>query len=41
MAIKTYITTNGRNLLAKALAQGFAIQFVAAELGTGTAGTDT
>ena len=23
MAIKTYITTNGRNLLAKALAQGF------------------
>lgn len=41
MAIKTYITTNGRNLLAKALAQGFAIQFVAAELGTGTAGTGT
>ena len=40
MAIKTYITTKGRNLLAKALAQGFAIQFTAAEIGTGAAGTD-
>lgn len=40
MAIKTYVTNKGRDLLAKALAEGFAIQFVAAELGTGTAGTD-
>ena len=40
MAIKTYITNRGRNLLAKALAGGFAVSFVAAELGTGTAGTD-
>ena len=40
MAIKTYITTNGRNLLAKALARGFVVNFIAAELGTGTAGTD-
>ena len=39
MAIKTYITTKGRDLLAKALADGFAIQFTAAEIGTGTAGT--
>lgn len=40
MAIKTYITNRGRDLLAKSLARGFAISFVAAELGTGTAGTD-
>ena len=39
MAIKTYITTKGRDLLAKSLARGFAISFVAAELGTGTAGS--
>ena len=40
MAIKTYVTNKGRALLAKALANGFAISFVSAELGTGTAGTD-
>lgn len=40
MAIKTYITNRGRNLLAKSLAGGFAISFVSAELGTGAAGTD-
>lgn len=39
MAIKTYITTDGRNLLAKSLARGFAVPFVAAEIGTGNAGT--
>lgn len=39
MAIKTYITNKGRDLLAKSLARGFAIQFTAAEIGTGTAGT--
>lgn len=40
MAIKTYITNAGRNLLAKSLARGFAVSFVAAEIGTGSAGTD-
>lgn len=40
MAIKTYITTAGRNLLAKALARGLAVPFVSAEIGTGTAGTE-
>lgn len=40
MAIKTYITTNGRNLLAKCLALGQPVPFVAAEIGTGTAGTE-
>lgn len=40
MAIKTYVTNRGRSLLAKALARGFAVQFVAAEIGTGAAGTD-
>lgn len=40
MAIKTYITTRGSNLLAKALSRGFAINFTKCELGTGTAGTE-
>ena len=39
MAIKTYITNAGRNLLAKSLARGFAIQFTAAEIGEGDAGS--
>jgi len=39
MAIKTYITNKGRDLLAKSLSRGFAISFIAAEIGTGTAGS--
>lgn len=41
MAIKTYITNKGAALLAKSLARGFAVPFVAAEIGTGTAGTES
>lgn len=41
MAIKTYITNKGAALLAKSLARGLAVPFVAAEIGTGTAGTET
>lgn len=40
MAIKTYIPNTGRNLIAQALAQGKAIKFTSAKLGTGTAGTE-
>lgn len=39
MAIKTYITTKGQNLLAKILA-GSTLEFTKCEIGTGTAGTE-
>ncbi len=39
MAIQTYITDAGMSLIAKGLAGGFPIQFVAAEIGTGAIGS--
>lgn len=38
MAIQTYITQKGMNLIAKGIAGGFPLQFVGAEIGTGAIG---